>query len=138
LRSEGHQVGAVRTHGDFHLGRLTRTDHGWVVSDFSSATRPRGVASASPGLPLGDVAQLMWSLSVVAKSAAAERDHTLGADLGELAATWEARNRRAVLAGYLDTPGIGELVGLERARISDVLSLLEFELSRRPLPSVRP
>ena len=33
LREADARLPAIRTHGDFHLGRTARTDQGWVVSD---------------------------------------------------------------------------------------------------------
>jgi predicted trehalose synthase len=128
LRAEGLRPGAIRTQGDFHLGRLARTDHGWVVSDFSVPARGGGVGVPIERSPLGDVADLVWSLSLAANHAAAERDRAGDGELAELAASWEARNRRSVLDGYFETPGIAELVGLDSARAGDVIGL--YELAR--------
>ena len=30
----------IRTHGDFHIGRVARTEQGWYVTDFASGGRP--------------------------------------------------------------------------------------------------
>jgi len=133
----------IRTHGDFHLGRTVRTEQGWYVSDF----RPGGHALPDPGRdlasdgpvyrsPLADVADMMWSFGHVANLAAAERDPTGREGLDELAEAWEARNRRAFLAGYLGVPGISGLVppGREALRIvtaSFELVRAEVELARR-------
>jgi predicted trehalose synthase len=135
----------IRTHGDFHLGRTVRTEQGWYVSDF----RPGGVAlpdreDAAPATadgavyrsPLADVADMMWSFGHVANLAAAERDPTGREGLDELAQAWEARNRRAFLAGYLGVPGISGLVppGREALRVvtaSFELVRAEVELARQ-------
>ena len=66
---------AIRTHGDFHIGRVARTEQGWYVTDFSSGGRPTSIAGAvaEPDgdepvyrSPLADVADMLWSLERVA------------------------------------------------------------------------
>ncbi len=119
---------AIRTHGDFNLGRTCRTEQGWYVVDFATGGIPTSMAGAvmEPDgrgpvyrSPLADVADLLWSLEHVATTAADERDPTGRDGLGELADAWVARNRRAFLAGYLGVPGISGLVppGREALRI---------------------
>jgi maltokinase len=144
LRSLQVPCQTIRTHGDFHLGRTVRTEQGWYVSDF----RPGGHSIAGSGRatvdadgpvfrsPLADVADMMWSFGHVANLAAAERDPTGREGLDELAEAWEARNRRAFLAGYLGVPGISGLVppGREALRIvtaSFELVRAEVELARQ-------
>ena len=118
----------IRTHGDFHLGRTRRTEQGWYVVDFSPGGTPVSAVGAStdPGddgrvfrSPLADVADMLWSFGHVASTAADERDPSGREGLGELAHAWEARNRRAFLAGYLGVPGISGLVppGREALRV---------------------
>jgi maltokinase len=132
LRRSDMRLAAIRTHGDFHLGRISRTDQGWVVSDF----RPGGVL---PGMfepvarsPLADVADLLWSLHQAGIAAAAERDPNGRLGLAELGQAWENRNRRAVLSGYLGTPGIAGLVGPQRELILNLVGLFELTRSVRP------
>lgn len=119
---------AIRSHGDFHLGRTCRTEQGWYVVDFATGGRPTSMAGAVIDSdddtrvyrsPLADVADLLWSLAQVATSAADERDPSGRDGLVELADAWVARNRRAFLAGYLGVPGISGLVppGREALRI---------------------
>ncbi len=128
---------AIRTHGDFHLGRTCRTEQGWYVVDFASEGRPTSMAGAvTEGdddgpvyrSPLADVADMLWSLEHVATAAADERDPSGRDGLSELADAWVARNRRAFLAGYLGVPGISGLVppGREALRILTA----SFELVR--------
>ncbi|MGH8997495.1 MAG: hypothetical protein ACRDYB_15950, partial [Acidimicrobiales bacterium] len=109
LRTSGARLPMIRTHGDLHLGRLARTNQGWVVADW----RPGGVDDA--GQPrfrsaLTDVADMLWSLRFVAVAALDERDVALRPGLGAAAQAWAERNRRAFLAGYSSTPGVEELV----------------------------
>ena len=135
---------AIRTHGDFHLGRTCRTEQGWYVVDFASGRRPASMAGAvtEPDedgpvyrSPLADVADLLWSMESMATSAADERDQSGRDGLAELAHAWVARNRRAFLAGYLGVPGISGLVppGREALRV-----LTEsFELVRAAVHQAR-
>jgi maltokinase len=126
----------IRTHGDFHLGRVSRTEQGWFVSDL----RPGGVPLQAPGperlaggeppdrSPLADVADMLWSLRHVASTAATERDPTDSERLSAVASAWERRNRRAFLAGYLGVPGIAALLPPGRDTVRNVAAA--FELHR--------
>jgi len=137
---------AIRTHGDFHLGRTCRTEQGWYVVDFGTGGRPPSMAGAVAGpddvsggpvfrSPLADVADMLWSLEHVATTAADERDRSGRDGLSELADAWVARNRRAFLAGYLGVPGISGLVppGREALRVLTA----SFELVRAAVHRVR-
>jgi maltokinase len=135
---------AIRTHGDFHLGRTCRTEQGWYVVDFATGGRPTSMAGAvtEPDddgpvyrSPLADVADMLWSLEHVATNAADERDPSGRDGLGELADAWVARNRRAFLAGYLGVPGISGLVppGREALRVLTA----SFELVRAAVHHAR-
>jgi maltokinase len=135
---------AIRSHGDFHIGRVARTEQGWYVTDFSPGGKPATVAGTSWGddgvafrSPLADVADLLWSLGAVADEAAAERDPTGREGLGELARAWERRNRQAFFAGYLGVAGISGLVPPGREAVRVLVSAFELErvaarFSRRP------
>jgi predicted trehalose synthase len=131
LRGADARLPVIRTHGDFHLGRTSRTDQGWVVSDCT----PGGVlARGAPPVarsPLGDVADLLWSLHQASLEAALERDPTGRLDLAPLGRAWETRNRRAVLNGYLNTPGISGLTGPDREVVRNLLALFELVRSLR-------
>jgi maltokinase len=135
LRSSTTGCAAIRTHGDFHLGRVARTDLGWYVLDFSSGGRPEFTAGvveadgASYRSPLADVADMLWSFHHVALVAAAERDPNDRFGLSELGRAWEGRNRRAFLAAYLATPGIGGLVPPERNVVRELAAAFELERS---------
>jgi hypothetical protein len=131
IRESGGRLPVIRTHGDFHLGRTSRTDQGWVVSDCV----PGGVlvGGAAPGrrTPLADVADLLWSMHRASRVAAAERDPTGRLGLAVLGQAWEVRNRRAFVSGYLGTPGIGGLVGPDRDLVRRLVSFLELARSVR-------
>ena len=131
LRGSEARLPVIRTHGDFHLGRTARTDQGWVVSDCA----PGGVigpqATVRLRTPLGDVADLLWSMHRASTVAAAERDPTGRLGLAALGQAWEMRNRRAFVSGYLGTAGIGGLVGPDRDLVRRLLSFLELARSVR-------
>ena len=131
LRESTARLPVIRSHGDFHLGRTARTDQGWVVCDCA----PGGVLEGSsvPGrrTPLGDVADLLWSMHRASATAAAERDPTGRLGLAELGQSWETRNRRAFVSGYLSTPGIAGLVGPDRDLVRRLVSFLELARSVR-------
>ncbi len=131
LREADGRLPVIRTHGDFQLTRTARTDQGWVVSDWG----PGGVldAGATPGRrsPLGDVADVLWSMHQATTAAAAERDPAGRLGLASLGAAWEARNRRSFVTGYLGTPGIAGLVGPDRDLVRRLVSFLELARSVR-------
>jgi maltokinase len=140
---------AIRTHGDFHIGRVVRTEQGWYVSDFSSGGQPStrggvvesgvvetGVVDTAEKAeaeepvyrsPLADVADLLRSLGNVAGDAAHERDPGGREGLGELAEAWEDRNRRAFFAGYLGVAGISALVPPDREAVRVLVGAFELE-----------
>jgi predicted trehalose synthase len=117
----------IRTHGDFHLGRTARTDQGWVVADCLPAGYAAGSDEPQWRSPLGDVADMAWSFHHAAATAISERDALGRSEFVALAAAWEARNRRAFLAGYLATAGIGALVPTDREVVRDLVAVLELQ-----------
>jgi hypothetical protein len=131
LREAELRLPVIRTHGDFHLGRTSRTDQGWVVSDCSPGGVVPGDNRPTWRSPLGDVADLLWSLHQASTTAVAERDPAGRLGLTELGRAWEMRNRRALLTGYLGTPGIAGLAGPDRAVVGNLVALLELARSVR-------
>ena len=138
LRRSGLHPPTIRTHGDFHLGRTARTDHGWVLADSMPGGTAEGSEEPVYRSPLADVADFTRSLHHAAAVAAAERGPVSAhARLGDLAAAWEARNRRAFVAAYLATPGIGGLVPADRRVVRRLLGLFELALAARYRQSPR-
>ncbi len=128
LRETEGRLPVIRTHGDFQLTRTARTDQGWVVSDFGPGGVLAGGSRPGRRSPLGDVADLLWSMHQASAVAAAERDPNGRLGLASLGAAWETRNRRAFVTGYLGTPGISGLVGPDRDQVRRLISF--FELAR--------
>jgi maltokinase len=131
LRESEARLPVIRTHGDFHLGRTARTDQGWVVSDCAPGGVRAGDSTVGRRSPLGDVADLLWSMHRASTVAAAERDPAGRLGLAALGQAWEMRNRRAFVTGYLGTPGIGGLVGPDRDLVRRLVSFLELARSVR-------
>ncbi len=131
LRESEMRLPVIRTHGDFVLGCTARTDQGWVVSDCApgGVLAPEGVVRFRS--PLGDVADMLWSMHQASTVAAAERDPAGRLGLASLGHAWEMRNRRAFVTGYLGTPGIGGLVGPDRDLVRRLVSFLELVRSVR-------
>jgi predicted trehalose synthase len=171
LRTTRQPCYGIRTHGDFHLARVYRTELGWYVGDVGPGGRPHTVAgtvneestseeagngrtdpssdaAASdagdklPGddgprpartrlpvfrSPLADVADMLWSFGLVARTAAVERDPTGREGLGELADAWEQRNRWSFLSGYLGVPEITEIVPSEEEDVRVLVAAFELE-----------
>jgi hypothetical protein len=135
LRESEARLPVIRTHGDFHLGRTARTDQGWVVSDCAPGGVVAPGTAVRPRTPLGDVADLLWSMHQASVVVAAERDPAGRLGLAALGHAWEMRNRRAFVTGYLGTAGISGLVGPDRDLVRRLLSFLELARSVRE-PSV--
>jgi hypothetical protein len=131
IRESDSRLPVIRTHGDFHLGRTARTDQGWVVSDCAPGGVLWGASAPGRRTPLGDVADLLWSMHQASASVAAERDPTGRLGLAALGQAWETRNRRAFVTGYLNTPGISGLVGPDRDLVRRLVSFLELARSVR-------
>lgn len=131
LREVEARLPVLRTHGDLQLERSARTDAGWVISDCRPGGVPPGASEPLRRTPLADVADMLWSLHRASVAAAAERDPAGRLGLEALGQAWEARNRRAFMSGYLNTPGIAGLVGPDRDLVRRLVSFLELARSVR-------
>ena len=114
------------------LARTARTDHGWVVTDCAPGGVLPGTSTPARRSPLCDVADLLWSMHLASVVAAAERDPGGRRGLAGLGQAWETRNRRALLNGYLGTPGITELAGSDRELVANLVAFFELRRSVSP------
>ena len=78
--------------------------------------------------PLGDVADLLWSMHPASTVAAAERDPAGRLGLAALGDAWEMRNRRAFVTSYLGTAG-HQRAGRPTGLVRRLLSFLELARS---------
>jgi maltokinase len=84
----------IRTHGDYHLGQVMRTDRGWVILDFEGEPARTLPERRQKRSPLRDVAGMLRSFSYVAAAGEILGTRTMPED-------WESRARAAFLEGYL-------------------------------------
>jgi predicted trehalose synthase len=127
---------AIRLHGEYHLRRVMRSDAGWVVAGFSddplySRQQSDLSLAARMGSPLEDLADMCFSLGVVAREALSFRPPEEKQVATDLALAWTRRNRAALLKGYLSTNGIEKLVPKDAQVVGALLSGYEFIRERR-------
>ena len=115
---------AIRVHGDYHLGQVLRTDHGWYVLDFEGEPARPIEERRRPSSPLKDVAGMLRSFHYASAVARTERDEY---SLEDLAAAWEMRNRQAFLRGYMRAAGEGGILPSDAEGVAAVLAAFELE-----------
>jgi predicted trehalose synthase len=89
---------------------------------------PSAEAPPRTGSPLEDLADMSFALGQVSREAMHARPHGEEWRARGLSEAWKRRNRSAFLRGYLDTPGVEDLVPRD-ARVREKL-LAGFELIR--------
>ncbi len=117
---------AIRVHGDYHLGQVMRGEVGWYVLDFEGEPARSLAERRQLRSPLRDVAGMLRSFQYAAALAAEERGPAGQADVADLAAAWEQRNRQAFLDGYRSAGQLSELVP-DGADFEAVLAAFELE-----------
>ena len=115
---------AIRVHGDYHLGQVLRTDHGWYVLDFEGEPARPLEQRRRHTSPLKDVAGMLRSFHYAASVARTERDEVA---LEELATAWEQRNRKAFLRGYMEAAAPGGILPPDPECVDVVLAAFELE-----------
>lgn len=123
----------IRVHGDYHLRRVLRAETGWRVAGFSDdplyATGGPGPSlPARHGSPVEDLADMCFSLHLVAVEGLAQRSPAEAEVAGDLAMAWERRNQLAFLEGYL---GVGDVDRLVPADPAAIEALLEAYIALR-------
>jgi maltokinase len=115
----------IRTHGDYHLGQVMRTDDGWYVLDFEGEPSRPVEERRRLSSPLRDVAGMLRSIDYAA--AVGRREHASSPADEALAASWQERNRSAFLTAYLDRLSGSALLPSDPAATAAVLSLFELD-----------
>jgi maltokinase len=119
---------AIRVHGDYHLGKVMRTDSGWYVLDFEGEPARGLEQRLSFTSPFKDVTGMLRSFQYAAHFALLEREEHEREELEHYGDEWERHNREAYLDGYFGTPRIGELLP-QGSDIRQTVSLA-FELQK--------
>ena len=143
LRGLGGGGLAIRTHGDFHLGQVLRTDDGWKIVDFGGEPRRSAQERRERSSPLRDVAGMLRSFDYAAAAALRERtdpSDPLWPRLLAAGRSWAAANREAYWAAYLGRaagsellPHPGATMVLRRAfELSKAVYEIGYELGHRP------
>ena len=131
LRAADARLPVIRTHGDFHLGRTSPHRSGVGGQRLHSRRRPPGSDGPVSRSPWPTWPTFCGRSTRPAWRPRLERDPTGRLDLAPLGQAWETRNRRAVLNGYLNTPGITGLTGPDRDVVRNLVAIFELVRSLR-------
>jgi maltokinase len=126
-------VALQRVHGDYHLGQVMRTEHGWVILDFEGEPavpldRRRSLAPA-----VQDVAGMLRSFDYAARHQL--QGHADETRLSGTALEWVARNQAAFCAGYAEAGGAdprGAAVLLRALMLDKAVYEVTYEARHRP------
>lgn len=119
---------AIRSHGDYHLAQVMRTDTGWFVLDFEGEPGSSLESRQELSSPLRDAAGMIRSFHYVAQVALRERAESIDERIVSLSTAWERRNRFAFIEGYLGVDGIGAL--LPPGELDQDVVFTAFELDK--------
>ncbi len=134
---------AIRTHGDYHLGQVLRTDDGWNVIDFGGEPARGAQERRELSSPLRDVAGMLRSFDYAAAAALAERmqpSDPLWPRLLAAGHIWANTNREAFWAAYLERAsgsgllpeGGASLTVLRAFELNKAVYEVGYELGHRP------
>ncbi len=119
---------SIRSHGDYHLAQVIRTDGGWFVVDFEGEPGSSYESRLEPSSPLRDVAGMTRSFHYAAQVALRERAEAIDERIVSLSSAWERRNRFAFMEGYLSVDRISSL--LPPGTLDQDVIITAFELDK--------
>lgn len=131
----GRQI--QRVHGDYHLGQVVRTIHGWILLDFEGEpTKPLAERRAMTSA-LKDVAGMLRSFDYAAhhQLTIAVPDGGESSMMPMRAAEWAERNRDAFCAGYAsaaDSDPRAQAALLRAFEIDKAVYEVAYEAANRP------
>jgi maltose alpha-D-glucosyltransferase/alpha-amylase len=139
--AEGHDYGKrIRTHGDYHLGQVLRTQNDFVILDFEGEpARPLEQRRAKYS-PVRDVAGMLRSFSYAANSMLMNHPERL-ALLEPWARVWEKTVSEGFLSAYYATGAEGNFLPgssedfrtlLDASLLEKAMYELSYELNNRP------
>jgi maltose alpha-D-glucosyltransferase/alpha-amylase len=139
--AEGHDYGKrIRTHGDYHLGQVLRTQNDFVILDFEGEpARPLEQRRAKYS-PVKDVAGMLRSFSYASNSMLMNNPERL-ALLEPWARVWEKTVSEVFLSAYYATGAEGNFLPqspqdfrtlLDASLLEKAMYELSYELNNRP------
>jgi maltokinase len=132
LRALEALVGTVkiRSHGDYHLGQVLKTEDGFVIIDFEGEPA-RPLAERRAKLPaLRDVAGMLRSLDYAAHAVAFEVPAVERAPALAMLTAWESEARRAFLDGYRGAATASPTALIPRSEEELLAACAAFELEK--------
>jgi maltokinase len=132
LRALEALVGTVkiRSHGDYHLGQVLKTEDGFVIIDFEGEPA-RPLAERRAKLPaLRDVAGMLRSLDYAAHAVAFELPAAERAPALAMLTAWESEARRAFLDGYRGAAAASPAALIPRSEEELLAACAAFELEK--------
>jgi maltokinase len=133
LASTTAHITVQRIHGDYHLGQVLRSTHGWVALDFEG----------EPGVPLAerrafapsmrDVAGMLRSFDYAGRHQLVS--HAQPAEQAAFARAWVAQCQEAFCAGYADGSGADptqQAVLLRALTLEKAVYEVIYEFRHRP------
>jgi maltokinase len=120
----------IRSHGDYHLGQVLKTEDGFVIIDFEGEPA-RPLAERRAKLPaLRDVAGMLRSLDYAAHAVAFELPAAERAPALAMLTAWESEARRAFLDGYRGAAAASPAALIPRSEEELLAACAAFELEK--------
>jgi maltokinase len=126
-------VAVQRIHGDYHLGQVMRSTHGWVALDFEGEPGVPLVERRAFAPALRDVAGMLRSFDYAGRHLLV--GHAEPAGRAAFAQAWVAECQEAFCAGYADGSGIDPIdqsVLLRALTLEKAVYEVIYEFRHRP------